>query len=69
MTVLTDDRHLLALLPEQQFTSEETAKILGICKTTVWRLTERGELPAIGSGRLKRYALRDIRAYQERHRR
>ncbi len=69
MTVLTDDRPPLAPMPEQQYSTEETAKILGVCKTTVWRLTERGELPAIGSGRLKRYALRDIRAYQERTRR
>lgn len=58
----------MALLPEQQFTIQETASILKMATVTVRRLAARGELKAIGSGRLLRFSLRDIRAYQDRNR-
>lgn len=69
MTTLTDDRPPLAPLPEQQYTLKETADILKMATITVRRLAARGELHAIGSGRLMRFALKDIRAYQDRNRR
>lgn len=46
----------------------EAARILGYCKKTVERLCHRGELASIGTGRLRRVAISDIKAYQARHR-
>jgi excisionase family DNA binding protein len=65
MNVETPD---LVLLPEQQFTIQETAKILKVATVTIRRMAARGELKAIGRGRLLRFSLRDIRAYQDRNR-
>lgn len=63
-----DNAPPLAALPEQQFTVEETARMLKYATVTVRRLAARGELKAIGRGRLLRFSLRDIRAYQDRNR-
>jgi excisionase family DNA binding protein len=58
----------LAVLPEQQYTIRETADILKVAPITVRRMAARGELCAIGRGRLMRFALKDIRAWQDRNR-
>lgn len=52
-------------LPEQQYTPEETARLLRISLATLRRMTLRGDLVSIGKGRLRRYALRDIRDFQD----
>jgi excisionase family DNA binding protein len=57
-----------APMPEQQFTIQETARILSVATVTVRRLAFRRELRAIGKGRLMRFSLKDIRAYQDRNR-
>lgn len=67
-TTYPNDGPPLALMPEKQYTLAEVAELLGYAPITVRRLTARGKLKAIGSGRLLRYALRDIRAYQEEQR-
>ena len=46
----------------------EAARMMRYDERTVRRLVERGELPAIGRGRLRRIAVADIRAWQERNR-
>jgi excisionase family DNA binding protein len=56
------------LIPEQQFTLDETARILCYSPTTVRREVARGRLRAIGRGRMRRFRLQDIRDYQERNR-
>jgi excisionase family DNA binding protein len=55
-------------LLEQQYTLREAAEIMKYDERTIYRLIERGELAAIGRGRLRRIALKDIRAYQSRNR-
>ncbi len=55
------------LLP-LQVTKGEAAKLLGYSVRTVERLVERGELAQIGEGRLARFDLADLRAYQDRNR-
>lgn len=55
------------LLP-LQVTKAEAARLLGYSIRTVERLVERGELAQIGSGRLARFDLADLRAYQDRNR-
>lgn len=57
-----------AELPPLQVTKREAAKLLGYSVRTVERLVERGELTQIGQGRLVRFDLNDLRAYQERNR-
>jgi len=52
----------------QQVKITKAADLLGFNERTVRRLIERGELPAIGRGRLRRIRLSDIAAYQERNR-
>lgn len=63
----SDDRPLLAALPEQCYTPAETARILRMSVTTLYRETTRGHIVAIGAGKLRRYSLRHIREYQERN--
>jgi excisionase family DNA binding protein len=55
------------LLP-LQVTKAEAAKLLGYSVRTVERLVERGELAQIGDGRLARFDLADLKAYQDRNR-
>jgi excisionase family DNA binding protein len=68
LNIDTEHAPPLALMPEQQFTMQETAQILRVSTVTIRRLAQRGELKAIGKGRLVRFALKDIRAYQDRNR-
>lgn len=52
----------------QQYTLKEAAGILKYNERTIRRLIQRGELAAVGRGRLQRIAAEDIRAYQRRNR-
>jgi excisionase family DNA binding protein len=51
-----------------QVTIREAASLLSYDERTVRRLVERGELHAIGRGRLRRIALADLRDWQARNR-
>lgn len=51
-----------------QVTIREAAALLSYDERTVRRLVARGELRAVGQGRLRRIALADIRDWQERNR-
>jgi excisionase family DNA binding protein len=50
------------------YTINETARLISASPRTVHRLIERGELTAVGYGRLKRVTLDSIMAFIERHR-
>ena len=51
-----------------QVTIREAATMLSYDERTIRRLVTRGELTAIGKGRLRRIALADIRDWQARNR-
>lgn len=51
----------------RQVTIRQAAAILGVHERTIRRLVRRGELHAVGRGRLTRIALRDIADYQKRN--
>lgn len=51
-----------------QVTIREAAQLLRYDESTVRRLIARGELSAIGRGKLRRIAMADLRAYQARNR-
>lgn len=51
-----------------QVTIREAAALLSYDERTVRRLIARGELAAIGRGKLRRIAMDDLRAYQARNR-
>lgn len=51
-----------------QVRPEEAARLLAFSRRTLRRLTEDGSIPAIGKGKLRRYAIADLRAWQERNR-
>ena len=51
-----------------QVTIREAANLLSYDERTIRRLVSRGELTAVGKGRLRRIALVDIRDWQERNR-
>ncbi|NJM05580.1 helix-turn-helix domain-containing protein [Candidatus Gracilibacteria bacterium] len=51
-----------------QVTIREAASLLSYDERTIRRLVERGELHAIGRGRLRRIALADLREWQARNR-
>ena len=53
----------------RQVTIRQAAAILGVHERTIRRLVRRGELHAVGRGRLTRIALRDIADYQRHNRR
>jgi excisionase family DNA binding protein len=53
----------------RQVTLRQAAAILGVHERTIRRLVRRGELHAVGRGRLTRIALRDIADYQKHNRR
>jgi excisionase family DNA binding protein len=53
----------------RQVTIRQAAAILGVHERTIRRLVRRGELHAVGRGRLTRIALRDIAEYQKHNRR
>jgi len=46
----------------------EAAALLSISERELWRKTKTGEIPSIGRRRLRRYAIADLRAWQERNR-
>jgi excisionase family DNA binding protein len=51
-----------------QVTLREAAELLRYDERTIRRLIARGELAAIGRGKLRRIAMADLRAYQMRNR-
>jgi len=51
-----------------QVTIREAADLLRFDERTVRRLITRGEIAAIGRGKLRRIAMDDLRAYQARNR-
>jgi excisionase family DNA binding protein len=50
-----------------QVTIREAATLLRYHERTIRRLIERGELRAVGQGRLRRIALADLKAWQDRN--
>lgn len=66
-TAFTADQ--LARLREQlQVRPSEAAALLAISERLLYDLTRAGEIASIGRGRLRRYAVDDLRAWQRRHR-
>jgi excisionase family DNA binding protein len=57
-----------AQLEPFQVRIREAARLLGYDERTIRRLVDRGELRAVGRGRLRRIALVDLRDWQERNR-
>lgn len=51
-----------------QVSPTEAAHLLSISLRTLQRKVKAGEIPAIGAGRLLRFAVDDLRAWQERNR-
>lgn len=50
-----------------QVTISEAARLLAYNTRTIRRLIGRGELRAVGEGRLRRIPLHSLRDYQQRH--
>lgn len=50
-----------------QVTITEAARLLAYDTRTIRRLIIRGEIPAVGEGRLRRIPLQGLRDYQQRH--
>lgn len=50
-----------------QVTIAEAARLLAYDTRTIRRLIIRGEIPAVGEGRLRRIPLQGLRDYQQRH--
>lgn len=63
-----EDRPARASLEPLQVTIREAAALLRYDERTVRRLIARGELHAVGRGRLRRIAMTDIREWQTRNR-
>ncbi len=61
-------RPSIPLAERLQVRPAEAAALLSISERQLYRLTQRGEIPSIGAGRLRRYAVDDLRAYQQRNR-
>lgn len=57
-----------AQLEPLQVRPDEAARLLSISRRQLDRITERGELASIGNGRMRRYAMADLRAWQARNR-
>jgi len=51
-----------------QVRPSEAAVLLSISERELRRRTISGEIPSIGKGRLRRYAIEDLRAYMRRNR-
>jgi excisionase family DNA binding protein len=51
-----------------QVRTREAAELLSISERHMRRLGERGEIPRIGTGRLTRYAVDDLREWQRKNR-
>jgi len=56
-----------AQLEPFQVTITEAARLLAYDASTIRRLIARGELPAVGEGRLRRIPVQGLRDYQQRH--
>lgn len=54
--------------PLQQYTLQEAADKLRYSKKTIERLCNRGELPSIGRGKLRRISAIDLYHWQQRNR-
>ena len=50
-----------------QVTITEAARLLAYDSRTIRRLILRGEITAVGEGRLRRVPLQSLREYQQRH--
>lgn len=50
-----------------QVTISEAARLLAYDARTIRRLIARGELSAVGEGRLRRIPVQSLRDYQQRH--
>jgi excisionase family DNA binding protein len=50
-----------------QVSIAEAARLLAYDTRTIRRLIGRGELPAVGEGRMRRVPLQSLRDYQQRH--
>lgn len=56
-------------LPEPlQVTISEAARLLAYDARTIRRLIARGEISAVGTGRLRRIPMQSLRDYQQRNR-
>jgi excisionase family DNA binding protein len=60
-------RDAQARLEPLQVTISEAARLLAYNTRTIRRLIGRGELRAVGEGRLHRIPLHSLRDYQQRH--
>jgi excisionase family DNA binding protein len=54
--------------PDALMTVNETAHLLGIGRSTLYQLRQRGDLRAIKVGARLRFSLRDLQLYIEEHR-
>jgi excisionase family DNA binding protein len=54
--------------PTPLLTITETAEVLGVVRSTVFRLLADGQLPAVRVGHRRRIRQEDLAAYLERHR-
>ena len=68
MVTTKEERSTRAALEPLQVTIREAAALLRYDERTVRRLIARGELHAVGRGRLRRIAVADIREWQTRNR-
>lgn len=62
------DRTSIPPAERLQVRPAEAAELLSISERELWRKTKSGEIPSIGARRLRRYAVADLRAWQERNR-
>lgn len=46
---------------------DQAARMLGYSRTTMYELINRGEIPTVGTGRLRRIAVADLQRWQERN--
>ncbi|MBT4694247.1 MAG: helix-turn-helix domain-containing protein [Planctomycetaceae bacterium] len=47
--------------------SSEVMEVLGVCKTTFWKLVNDGELPVVECGKLKRWRPEVVEQFIESH--
>lgn len=68
MVTTKEERSTRAALEPLQVTIREAAALLRYDERTVRRLIARGELHAVGRGRLRRIAVADIKEWQSQNR-
>ena len=54
--------------PPLQVTIHEAARLLAYNTRTIKQLIDRGELPTVGEGRLRRVPMQSLLEYQQRNR-